>query len=193
MVEHTTKTPPATPVAPTLQEEELPPIVYVTEVLSVHDDVTVETLPEVSTNGSWVCNQCTLINHSSYQYCEACGYWINNNNESPPTQQQDESKLVCYEHRREENESIQLEASREQVVDLGESPFERKMRRRRRRKGRMAAGAAGGAIVGGVLLCGVGAIVGALAGGAIARNASKRGEQRKDRRVEAITNNQLLK
>lgn len=172
------------------------PIVYVTQVL-----VDAPAAAANSNGQEWECPMCTLLNSVDLHYCEAC------QNPGPILQDSElggmvqtisfddaggnNQVVVAFEE--DDEYQAKVEGSYgynngeiyevEEVVDLGESPWGKKMRRRRRRKGRVCAGAVGGAVIGGVLGCGVGAVAGALVGGAIARNISKRGERKKDERI----------
>ena len=65
----------------------------------------------------------------------------------------------------------------------GESPWEKKCRRRNRRKARMVVGGLTGLVVGTVILCVPGAIVGTVVGVWATRSISKRRERLKDERV----------
>jgi hypothetical protein len=64
-----------------------------------------------------------------------------------------------------------------------EDPFQKKLRRRMRRKRRMAVGGIAGCIVGSMILCFPGAILGAVTGAWGARALSKRRESLKDERL----------
>jgi len=64
-----------------------------------------------------------------------------------------------------------------------EDPFHKKLRRRMRRKRRMAVGGIAGCIVGSIILCFPGAILGAVTGAWGARALSKRRENLKDERL----------
>jgi len=65
----------------------------------------------------------------------------------------------------------------------GESPWERKCRRRQRRKARMVVGGLTGLVVGTVILCVPGAILGSVVGVWATRSISKRRERLKDERI----------
>jgi len=173
------------------------PIVYVTDVLVERDDAVAPPAAAESnkTNSQdWICPVCTLLNSKEQHSCEAC------QNPGPALYQYSEEELLEEESEDEEGNFYESRAVEEndpnnkgiiagnyfysanndeiyeveEVVDLGESPWNKKIRRRFRRKGRMCAGALGGAVIGGALGCGVGAFAGAIAGGIIARRVSKR-------------------
>ena len=65
----------------------------------------------------------------------------------------------------------------------GESPWEKKCRRRNRRKARMVVGGLTGLVVGTVILCVPGAIIGTVVGVWATRSISKRRERLKDERM----------
>jgi hypothetical protein len=190
MVEHT--------AFPVEDHNEQAPIIYVTEVLveDTHNDDS-----STGSNNEWACRTCTLLNPVHNNYCEACenpGPLIHSHQEVSQTpsamvfdekgnELQDRNALkTSGAYYAPDSNNIE-EAEVEEVVDLGESPWAKKMRRRRRRKGRVCVGAVGGAVVGGILGCGIGAIAGAAVGGIAVRRFSKSGERKKDEQLACIT------
>lgn len=160
-------------------EDDEAPIIYVTEVLVDQPYTTDQSSMGSASNTEWTCSVCTLINLAHKECCEAC------ENPGPLAYSRDydqEGNNLQNLNQNCKNDDYE-EAEVQEVVDLGESPWAKKMRRRRRRKGRVCVGAVGGAVVGGVLGCGIGAIAGALAGGMVARKVSRCRERRKDERL----------
>ncbi|KAL3904231.1 MAG: hypothetical protein SGILL_010149 [Bacillariaceae sp.] len=168
-------------------QEDDPPIVFATAIAP--------SAPSEAFQSEWACPKCTLLNSVSKIRCDACYFRqpgaplpsgeMTASDTSPETL----NNIKTYRQHgasvvEPPAETVPLVVT-EDICDshTEEDPFYKKMRRRRRRKRRMAAGGVLGCVVGAVILCFPGAVLGAIGGAWGARTISKRREHVKDERL----------
>lgn len=169
--------------------EDDPPIVYATALPP--------SAPSEAFATEWACPKCTLVNVIAKIHCDAC-YFRQPGAPLPSghttafgsTQLVEEQETTMP---RQYSSKVTVEPPAEtaplviteDIMDAHaeEDFYHKKMRRRRRRKRRMAAGGVLGCVIGSVILCFPGAVLGAVTGALGARALSKRREHLKDERV----------
>jgi hypothetical protein len=170
--------------------------------------VATQLRPNGCQDQDWACPQCTLLNPTNLDFCDACTSPqpcffpeananvggepeihvepVPEGNGTDASENKFEYQLYS-DNPKNVNQNIGEEGEKREidmVEDLGESSWAKKMRRRRRRRLRMVAGGTGGLIVGAIIFCGpIGVILGAIGGAVATRAIIKRRESKKDQRV----------